>query len=105
MGSDQKRLTSLRGIDDFPIGGGLEGHGLLSQETEDYFRILAELERRFSTEQALRNRHGVPPASGRWQCIGCGYQCRNYLFALRWPERFQCFRRKPYRLWLPESNG
>jgi hypothetical protein len=37
---------------------------------EDYPRTLAELERRFSTEQA----------------------CRDYLFALRWPTGFRCLR-------------
>lgn len=51
-------------------------------ETEDYPRTLAELERRFSTEPA----------------------CREYLFALRWPEGFRCFRCATDRAWLLASG-
>ena len=61
-------------------------------EIEDYPRTQAELERRFSNEQACREylfalrwpgvfccpRCGMgkawPLASGRWQCAGCGHQ-------------------------------
>src|ERR1035437_11200057 len=61
-------------------------------EIEDYPRTQAELERRFSNEQAWREylfalrwpgvfccpRCGMgkawPLASGRWQCAGCGHQ-------------------------------
>lgn len=44
---------------------------------EDYPRTLAELEARFGTEEA----------------------CREYLFALRWPEGFQCPRCSIGRAW------
>jgi hypothetical protein len=61
-------------------------------ESEDYPRTLAELEARFSSEEACREyffklrgpqgfrcpRCGVvkawPLRSGRWQCVGSGYQ-------------------------------
>lgn len=51
-------------------------------ETEDYPRTLAELERRFSTEQS----------------------CREYLFALRWPEGFRCLRCGTGKAW-PLASG
>jgi transposase-like protein len=51
-------------------------------ESEDYPRTLAELERRFSTEQA----------------------CRECLFALRWPEGFRCFRCGTDKAW-PLASG
>ena len=51
-------------------------------EIEDYPRTLAELERRFSSEQA----------------------CREYLFALRWPEGFRCFRCGRAKAW-PLASG
>lgn len=44
---------------------------------EDYPRTIAELETRFSTEEA----------------------CRNYLFALRWPNGFQCPRCENTKAW------
>lgn len=50
--------------------------------TEDYPRTLMELERRFSTEQA----------------------CREYLFALRWPEGFACPRCGNRKAW-PMDRG
>jgi transposase-like protein len=49
---------------------------------EDYPRTLSELERRFSTEEA----------------------CREYLFALRWPEGFVCPRCGHDRAW-PLTRG
>ena len=42
----------------------------MEEMVEDYPRTLAELESRFSSEQA----------------------CREYLFRLRWPEGFRCSR-------------
>jgi hypothetical protein len=44
---------------------------------EDYPRTIAELEARFSTEEA----------------------CRNYLFALRWPNGFHCPRCDNTKAW------
>lgn len=49
---------------------------------EDYPRTLMELERRFSTEQA----------------------CREYLFALRWPDGFVCRRCEGGEAW-PTARG
>ena len=50
--------------------------------TEDYPRTLMELERRFSTEQA----------------------CREYLFALRWPEGFACPRCGRHKAWSTDRG-
>ena len=50
--------------------------------TEDYPRTLADLEWRFSTEEA----------------------CREYLFALRCSEGFQCFRCGTDKAW-PLASG
>jgi transposase-like protein/ribosomal protein L37AE/L43A len=49
---------------------------------EDYPRTLAELEARFSSEQA----------------------CREYLFRLRWPEGFQCPRCGESKTWRLQSG-
>ena len=49
---------------------------------EDYPRTLAELESRFSSEQA----------------------CREYLFGLRWPEGFRCVRCGGSKAW-PLRSG
>jgi len=51
-------------------------------EPEDYPRTLAELESRFSSEEA----------------------CRDYLFRLRWPDGFVCPRCGPSRAW-PLRSG
>lgn len=52
------------------------------QAVEDYPRDLLELEARFSTEAA----------------------CREYLFALRWPDGFRCPRCSEAKSW-PKPNG
>jgi Transposase zinc-ribbon domain len=52
------------------------------QVVEDYPRTLAELEARFSSEQA----------------------CRDYLFRLRWPEGFRCSRCGETKAWLLQSG-
>jgi hypothetical protein len=49
---------------------------------EDYPRTSAELEGRFSTEQA----------------------CRDYQFALRWPTGFRCLRCEAGKAW-PLASG
>lgn len=54
----------------------------MGQVVEDYPRTLAELEARFSTEQA----------------------CREYLFRLRWPEGFRCWRCGGSKAW-PLRSG
>jgi hypothetical protein len=51
-------------------------------ESEDYPRTLAELEARFSSEEA----------------------CREYLFQLRWPDGFRCPRCGAVKAW-PLRSG
>ena len=54
----------------------------MQEVVEDYPRTLAELETRFSSEQA----------------------CREYLFQLRWPDGFCCPRGGGRKSW-PKSEG
>src|ERR1039457_1361439 len=54
----------------------------MEEVVEDYPRTLAELESRFSSEQA----------------------CREYLFRLRWPGGFRCSRCDDAKAWLLRSG-